>query len=207
VTTTKSLARPTNPGAAANRERAPHPLGPALRRIAACAGTTAVMLARRRLRLPHTNLGRRLTFADGTNGVIYRETLVTARPVHEPVVLVVEFRLKVLGGRWGHAYFRAVSLLNTPLFAGFPGLVSKLWVAADERGRYRGVYQWDGSDSAEDYVRALWWPLALVSHRDSIHYRILANTWRDDVLRPTVQQTPHDQAEWWRITDIDPPMP
>jgi hypothetical protein len=28
--------------------------------------------------------------------------------------------------------FRAESILNTPLFAGFPGFVSKLWLAHDE---------------------------------------------------------------------------
>jgi hypothetical protein len=29
--------------------------------------------------------------------------------------------------------FRAESLLNTPLFVGFPGFVSKLWLAHDEQ--------------------------------------------------------------------------
>ena len=61
----------------------------------------------------------------------------------EPVVLVVAFRLRWVRGR-GHALFRAESLLNTPLFVGFPGFVSKLWVAHDEGHVYRGVYQWNG---------------------------------------------------------------
>ena len=61
----------------------------------------------------------------------------TARLLRKPCVLVVEFRLQAVRGR-GHAMFRRESLLNTPLFAGFPGLVSKLWLADDERGRYRG---------------------------------------------------------------------
>jgi hypothetical protein len=42
-----------------------------------------------------------------------------------PRVLVVEFRLRAVRGR-GHAVFRRESLLNTPLFAGFPGFCSKL---------------------------------------------------------------------------------
>jgi FAD binding domain len=54
----------------------------------------------------------------------------------DPCVLVVEFRLRAVRRR-GHAVFRRESLLNTPLFAGFPGFVSKLWLADDERGRYR----------------------------------------------------------------------
>lgn len=207
MVTNPSSTTPDLPRVDSTSEFTPHRLVPALGRIAACAGTTAVMLSRHQLRLPHTNLGRRLTFANGSSGVVYRETVVWGRPVLEPVVLVVEFRLKVLGGSVGHAYFRAVSLLNTPLFAGFPGLVSKLWVAADERGRYRGVYQWDGSHSAEDYVRALWWPLALVSHRDSIRYRILPGTWRDDTLHPPTHQPPRADADWWRITSVAPVAP
>lgn len=39
--------------------------------------------------------------------------------------------------------FRPMSLLNTPFFVGFPGFVSKLWLANDEHGVYRGLYQWD----------------------------------------------------------------
>jgi hypothetical protein len=53
-------------------------------------------------------------------------------------VLVVEFRLRAVRGL-GHAAFRWESLLNTPLFAGFPGFVSKLWLANDDLGRYRGL--------------------------------------------------------------------
>ena len=44
----------------------------------------------------------------------------------------------------GHALFRWESLLNTPLFVGFPGFVSKLWLADDEHGFYRGLYEWNG---------------------------------------------------------------
>ena len=36
-----------------------------------------------------------------------------------------------------------MSLLNTPFFVGFPGFVSKLWLANDEHGVYRGLYRWD----------------------------------------------------------------
>ena len=65
----------------------------------------------------------------------------------DPAVLVVAFRLRWVRGI-GHRMFRLESLLNTPLFVGFPGLVSKLWLAHDAAGVYRGVYQWDGAQSA-----------------------------------------------------------
>jgi hypothetical protein len=95
--------------------------------------------------------------------------------------LAVTFRLRWVRGR-GHAAFRAESLLNTPLFAGFPGLVSKLWFTHDEQGRYRGIYEWDGAALADSYARALWWVLALVCSRNSIHYTILPGRHRDDVV-------------------------
>ena len=83
--------------------------------------------------------------------------------------------------------FRAESLLNTPLFVGFPGFVSKLWLTHDERGRYRGVYEWDDPSLADAYARALWWVLALVCPRGSIHYTIVPGRRRDDVLRDPAQ--------------------
>jgi hypothetical protein len=189
------------------REKHRVAVGAALGRLARCAVTTAGLLARRRVHLPKQHVGRRLTFADGTTGTVYRETVVDRGPVAEPVVLVVEFRLRGVRGR-GHALFRAESLLNTPLFAGFPGFVSKLWLANDEHDRYRGLYQWDGAQLAEDYVCALWWVLALVSHRDSIDYRVLPGLWRDEVLRDpgrlAAAASTQERGRWWRLTRTEP---
>ena len=174
------------------------PLPTALRAIASSAGVTAVLLARRRLHNPRTRVGRRVSFADGTSAQVYRETVVERPAVNDPAVLIVEFRLRGVRGR-GHAVFRAVSLLNTPLFAGFPGFASKLWFAHDAEGRYRGVYQWDGPDLAEAYARALWWPLALVSDQGSIHYRVLPGLWRDALLRdPGLAHAANTgEPAWW----------
>ena len=115
-------------------------------------------------------------------------------------MLVVEFRLRAVRGR-GHAVFRRESLLNTPLFAGFPGLVSKLWLAGDERGRYRGLYEWDGPELAENHARALWRVLALVSVRGSILYVVLPGLRRDELLeQPPVGEA--DVAAWWRLAGV-----
>jgi hypothetical protein len=139
-----------------------------------------------------------LTFADGTSARVYRETVVPHLHVEEPCALVVEFRLRWIRGR-AHAWFRAESLLNTPLFVGFPGFVSKLWLAHDQHGFYRGVYEWDSPLRAHAYVRALWWVLALVSERDSIHYTVVPGCTRRVLLDgPTV-----DDDAWWRVTKVD----
>ena len=186
------------------REQAPLPIRSALGALARCAGTTAALLAQRRIHLPVRHVGRRLRFADGTSSWVYRETVVDRPPGGDPCVLVVEFRLRAVRGR-GHPVFRWESLFNTPLFVGFPGFVSKLWLAHDDHGVYRGLYQWDGPARAEAYARALWWVLALVSVPGSIHYKVLPGLRRDDVLNE-----PHrldaigavDVADWWRPIEV-----
>ena len=152
----------------------------AWRAVARSVATSLAMLARREIRWPTDSVGRMIDFADGTRGRVYRETAVDREP-SDPCVLVVAFRLRRVHGR-GHACFRWESWLNTPLFVGFPGFVSKLWLAHDEHETYRGVYEWDGAHRAEEYVRALWPVLALVSAPGSIDYRVIPGKRRVDVV-------------------------
>ena len=103
----------------------------------------------------------------------------------------------------GHAAFRRESLLNTTLFAGFPGFVSKLWLADDERGRYRGLYEWDGPRLAENHARALWRILTLVWVPGSIHYVVLPALRRDVLLDhlDVLDGTAAGDAGWWRLAE------
>jgi hypothetical protein len=166
-----------------------------------CLATTVAMFGRRRLHLVKAHLGQRINFADGTSALVFRETGTQLHP-GDPCVLVVRFRLRWVRGR-GHALFERESLLNTILFAGFPGLVSKLWLTADEQGSYRGYYEWDGPERAEHYARCLWNVLALVSTPGSIDYRIVAGTTRDRSLDdlPAVAGQP-DLTRWWQPVAI-----
>jgi hypothetical protein len=184
-------------------ERPPLAYPAALRALAGCFASTARLLWQRRMHLPRGRVGMRLRFADGTSGRVYRETVVDRGPTLDPCTLIVEFRLRAVRGR-GHSAFRLESMLNTPLFAGFPGFVSKLWLAHDERGRYRGVYEWDGPRLAENYARALWRVLALVSVPGSVHYVVLPGLRRDElVARPDVLAgAAADTAAWWRLAEV-----
>ena len=124
-----------------------------------------------------------------------------------PAVLVVSFRLRGLRGEFAHAAFRLESELNTVLFAGFPGLVSKLWLRHDEHGVYRGLYEWDDPRLAASYARALWWVLALVSVPGSVHWTVLPGLRREMVLNdPGVvgSLAPAGANEWWRPTGWEP---
>ena len=182
----------------------PLPVTTALGAVARCVVTTAGLLARRRVHLPKDRVGTELRFADGTSARVYRETVVDRPSPAEPCLLVVEFRLRAVRGR-GHAVFRWESLLNTPLFVGFPGFVSKLWLANDAHGVYRGVYEWDGADRAEAYARALWRVLALVSTASSIHYRVVPGIQRSDLLADPAlldREGPAQGTDWWRLVDV-----
>ena len=130
---------PGMPGGCAISDRAPLRYDAALRALAGCVVSTARLLWRRRVHLPTELVGTRLRFADGTSARVYRETVVARGATEDPCMLIVEFRLRAVRGL-AHAAFRWESLLNTPLFVGFPGFVSKLWLANDERDRYRGLY-------------------------------------------------------------------
>ncbi len=179
----------------------PLPRAVAARAVARCALATVVLLARGRTHLPRGRVGERLFFADRSSAQVFRETTVDGDRPDEPALLVVEFRLRVLRGRW-HRLFVWECILNTPLFAGFPGLVSKLWLDRDERERYRGLYEWTDAAGAEFYARSLWRALELVCVPGSIHYRVIPGLRRDEVLddpQLLAGISPEDGAAWWRV--------
>lgn len=157
-----------------------------------------------RVHLCREQVGTRISFADGTTARVYRETVVEAGPTREPCVLLVAYRLRFVRG-WGHALFRWESLLNTPLFVGFPGLRTKLWLAHDPGGVYRGFYEWDSPYLAEQYARSLWRVLALVCVPRSIHYVVLPGLRRSDILDDPGRWGPTDPIDadvWWRPVRI-----
>jgi hypothetical protein len=173
------------------------PFGVAVVDLARCVARSVALIGRGAVRQPRASVGRRVTFADGTSARIYRETVVDRVPT-DPCALVVGFRLRGVRG-WGHAAFRAESLLNTPLFVGFPGFVSKWWLAHDENGVYRGLYDWDGPERATSYARALWWVLMLVSVRSSIRWQVLPGARRDDLVDAANRVgTVTEDDRWWR---------
>ncbi|TNC21324.1 hypothetical protein FG385_28690 [Amycolatopsis alkalitolerans] len=159
------------------------------------------MLLRGEVHLPRGEVGTVLSFADGTEGRVYRDTVSDRIPC-EPCFLAVSFRLRGVRGVRGHALFRWESLLNTPLFVGFPGFVSKLWLRHDTNGVYRGLYEWDGAEAAERYARSLWRVLDLVSVRGSIDYRVVPGLRRIDVLAdPDVlaERARPEEPAWWQV--------
>lgn len=182
----------------------PLPRSVAWRATARCVVRTGVLLARRKIAWPRRNVGRELTFADGATGRVYRETVVPGTRPSASCLLVVTFRLRLVRGRW-HTVFEYESILNTPFFVGFPGFVSKLWVAHDDHGRYRGIYEWDGAERAEHYARSLWRVLELVSEPGSIDYRVFPGLRPGHVLAdPGLldRHAPEGKGTWWQLVGV-----
>ena len=191
--------------AIANNPQAPLPFGIAACSLVCCIACTAALLFRRRIRLPRSYVGMRLRFGDGSSARVYRETVVDGGVARDPCALVVAFRLRFVRG-WGHTLFRWESLLNTPLFVGFPGFTSKLWLAHDEHGVYRGIYEWDGVARAEHYARCLWRVLALGCVPGSIRYVVAPGLRRDALLDADhlqeIATAAADITAWWRPTEV-----
>ena len=162
------------------------------------------MLARQMVHLPRAQVGRQLRFADGSAARVFRETRVDRNQPADPCVLVIAFRLRLVSGR-AHRLFEVESILNTPLFVGFPGMVSKLWIAHDRFGVYRGLYEWDGPENARHYASSLWRVLEIGCVPGTIRYEILPGLSRDDVLsdpaRMARKEQPSDHA-WWRLVGV-----
>lgn len=182
----------------------PLPRRTAWKGVAGCVGRSFTLIVHGRVHGPRDMVGTFIEFADGTVARVYRETVVHRRPA-APCVLFVVFRLRAVHGR-GHAVFRAESILNTPLFVGFPGFVSKLWMAHDGADAYRGLYEWDAADRAETYARSLWRVLALVSVRGSIDFKVVPGASREEILAdPTsLDSASPTTGEWWRVVSVSP---
>ena len=92
------------------------------------------------------------------------------------------------------------------MFVGFPGFVSKLWLADDEQGFYRGLYERDGPARAEHCARRLWRVLALVSVPGPIGYRVVPGIRPADALSDAYATVPEQvtMCRWSRAASVRP---
>lgn len=172
----------------------------ALRDYGGCAGRWVRMAAHHRLQRPHDLVGSTVKFVDGSTSRIFRETCVADAVTAEPVLLVIRFRLAFLGDVGAlHTGFRHECLIHTPLFAGFPGFRSKLWLEDVDARTYRGIYQWDGDDAAAAYAGRMVALLAPFSNRGTARWHIAPGLLRSAYLAdPAATDGGADDA-WWRL--------
>jgi hypothetical protein len=145
-------------------------MGVAIRSVA----TFARLVLRRRLRMPRERLGVLVGLAGSTTFRVFRETcLDSERPLSDPAVLEVGFRLKAIGSsRLAHRAFQKMCLLTTPFWAGVPGFSVKLWLVDGASDDYGGLYQWRDAEAAERYAAALLPVLRVFSVAGSVWYRV-----------------------------------
>jgi hypothetical protein len=166
----------------------------------ACARQWTRMSAQHRLARPSDHLGMTLGFRDETTSRVFRETVVVGASTADPVLLVIAFRLGFLDDvELLHAGFRHECLIHTPLFAGFPGFRSKLWLGDDGTRIYRGVYQWEGATDAEAYAERMVGLLAPFSNRGTARYHVAPGLTRAEYLRDPDRTSGGELDAWWRL--------
>jgi hypothetical protein len=69
--------------------------------------------------------------------------------------------------------FERESILNTLLFAGFPGYRVKLWMVDPDTADYAGLYLWEGRDRAQRYATYITAVLGPLSVRGSVGCALL----------------------------------
>jgi hypothetical protein len=158
------------------------------------------MTTHHRLARPVDHVGAMLSFRDGTTSRVFRETYVVGAATSEPVLLVIRFRLAFLGDLGLlHAGFRRECLIHTPLFAGFRGIRSKLWLEDEDTRVYRGVYQWDGEEDAATYAARMVGLLAPFSNRVTARSQLVPGLTRSDFLLDPDATTGEVSDGWWRL--------
>ena len=158
------------------------------------------MSAHHRLTRPADYVGAMLSFRDGTTSRVFRETLVVGATTADPVLLVIGFRLAFLDDLGPlHAGFRRECLIHAPLFAGFRGFRSKLWLADEDTRIYRGVYQWDGARDAASYAARMVGLLAPFSNRGTARSHVVPGLTRSDYLFDPDVTTGRSSDGWWRL--------
>lgn len=118
-------------------------------------------------------LGRSYTLKDRGEFRIFRETTSGDVVSDKHVVLVVGFRLKLLGNnKLAHKLFQKVCILTTPFWSGFVGFATKLWMVQPQTNNYLGIYDWSGKQNAQNYADTLVKILRPLSTPDSVWYKI-----------------------------------
>jgi hypothetical protein len=115
---------------------------------------------------------------------IFRETVNLEEINESPVVLVVGFRLKIIGSnRALHWLFQRICILTTPFWAGFRDFHTKLWMVDPKTKNYLGIYQWFGEQNTQNYLDFLIPVLSFFSVKNSIWYKIYPNRELEEYLK------------------------
>ena len=142
-----------------------------------------IMSVRGLRRLPD-RVGKTYTVDQAGQYTIFRETVNRRVRGDVPIVLVIGFRLKLIGSKplW-HWLFQRVCILTTPFWCGLKGFKIKLWMVDRKTKNYMGIYEWLGEENARAYIDFLIPILRFFSIPSTIWQKTHSNTTVDDSLR------------------------
>src|SRR5271166_4660126 len=135
------------------------------------------------LRLHRERLGDSYRLFDGRLYRVFRET-VTPLDREQRTVIEVSFRLRLIGSAAApHWLFQRLCILTTPLWSGFEGFGTKLWMVEPRTCDYAGIYEWSTASTAQGYLDVLLPILRVVSVPGSVDHQLHPETELEGFLR------------------------
>jgi hypothetical protein len=116
---------------------------------------------RGRVHFPRDPIGTVLT-GDQEDYQIFRKMVVDP-VIAQPAQPGARFEVSFQFARFSPTTNRRLSRIPMPLIAAQPGFRSKTWMLGQESGAFKGVYEWDTVDAAEDYWTSF--PMRLMKRR------------------------------------------
>ncbi len=145
----------------------------------------------RSLHLRRDRVSELYTIDQGGTYKIFRETVSNDGTSGNSNVLVVGFRLRMLGrDPLLHRIFQRVCIMTTPFWSGFRGFRVKLWMVDPATKNYLGIYDWAGRQNTQTYVDALVRVLRPLSAPGSVWYKLYPDEELDAYLRTRRYATP-----------------
>lgn len=126
------------------------------------------------LHVSTSRLGNKYRAYDSKIYTVFRETVSDERYGGREITLAVGFRLSFIGqNSFFHRLFQTLSMLNTPVWVGFLGFKTKLWLVDQKTKDYLGIYRYQGKNNAKKYAQYICAILKPVSCQSSVWYEIL----------------------------------
>jgi hypothetical protein len=116
---------------------------------------------RGRVHFPRESIGEVLG-GDEEDYRVFRKMVVDPAGA-QPAQPGARFEVNFSFARFSPAANRRLSRIPMPLIAAQPGFRSKTWMLGQETGAFKGVYEWDTIDDAEDYWTSF--PMRLMKRR------------------------------------------
>jgi hypothetical protein len=149
-------------------------LKPALR----SSGKFLMLVMQGSMRLRRDRLGKmyHVNHFGKTIYTVFRETDSRDGCLGSHTVLVVGFRLKLIRSNpFLHWLFQRICITSTPIWSGFRGFRTKLWMVDLQDKNYLGIYEWSGKDNAIAYAEWLTVILRRLSTTGSVWYEVHSN--------------------------------